>query len=326
MPEIFQGFVRELTAEELGIDLPASALNTTTPDAALPDLPDNDPFVLKVLRLLNKFGGVILTGPPGTSKSMRANEVARKLTDGPENRGFVQFHASYQYEDFITGYVPDEEGSGFKSRPAIFLQACKRAEAIAPKRFVLVIDEFSRADVGRVFGEALTYVERSKRGEAFTVASGKQYSVPDNLLIIATMNPYDRGVDEVDAAFERRFAKISMEPDRDILIEMLAAKGLIEPVRTRVVAWFDFMGTLRRDTPMAAVGHAYFADVPDVESLREVWEHQLQFHVDRAFRNNSELREQVVTQWRKIFNDVPGNWDGNTFQATDINPPEGEEA
>src|ERR1700752_4416883 len=92
--------------------------------------------------------------------------------------------------------------------------------------YVLVIDELSRADVGRVFGEALTYVERTKRELPFNIANGDLIKVPSNFVILATMNPFDRGVDEVDAAFERRFAKISMDPDKALLDEILTDNGM----------------------------------------------------------------------------------------------------
>jgi 5-methylcytosine-specific restriction protein B len=54
-------------------------------------------------------------------------------------------------------------------------------------------------------------------------------SVPENLMILATMNPFDRGVDEVDAAFERRFAKVRMEPKLEqvrVRIETIRAFGV----------------------------------------------------------------------------------------------------
>ena len=63
------------------------------------------------------------------------------------------------------------------------------------------------------------------------IANGDQIKVPSNFVILATMNPFDRGVDEVDAAFERRFAKISMDPDKDLLDEILIDNGMDETLQ-----------------------------------------------------------------------------------------------
>lgn len=319
---------RQLTAEDLGVPLPVSETQAIVPDTATPPIDSQDPFVLKVRRLLHQFGGVILSGVPGTSKSWWAQRIAEVLTDDESHRDFVQFHPSYQYEDFIYGYVPDpdgDEGVSFKGRKAIFLEACAKADEIAPKPFVLVIDEFSRADVGRVFGEALTYIEDTKRGFPFKIAAGLEVTVPKNLLILATMNPFDRGVDEVDAAFERRFAKVAMEPKREELEEFL--DGLDPDIIRKVSGWFNFMNH-QKDTPLAAVGHAYFKSVSDIDSLREVWEYQLQFHVERAFRMNAEGYSAAVENWKRIFDGVSGGWDGNTEPSvaseTDDQPSEPE--
>ena len=113
-------------------------------------------------------------------------------------------------------------------RAKVFLQMCIDAAEDPDHTYVVVIDELSRADPGRVFGEALTYIERSRRGDEFLLASGQTAVIPPNLVILATMNPLDRGVDEVDAAFERRFAKIAMDPDPAILVEFLDRAGVEE--------------------------------------------------------------------------------------------------
>lgn len=295
---------RELTADDLDIGYVHKAQvshGSSAPDA--PVLQADDPRLDKVLRLLRRFGGVILSGPPGTGKSWLAGQIADKIAGGhDDHRADIQFHASYQFEDFMEGYRPKKDGSGFEPRPGVLLNLVKKATEHPDMDYVIVIDELSRADVGRVFGEALTYIERSKRGQTFTLPSGDSCSIPLNLYLIATMNPLDRGVDEVDAAFERRFAKVDMPPSRELLEEILDRNGFPdEDVQRRLLGWFSKINARAVQTPAAAVGHAYFADVVDPETLQDVWDYQLKYHVARAFRYLPETHTEMVNGWASIF-------------------------
>lgn len=295
---------RELTADDLDIGYVHKSQvshGSSAPDA--PVLQADDPRLGRILRLLRQFGGVILSGPPGTSKSWLAGQIADKIADGHDDRrADIQFHASYQFEDFMEGYRPKKDGSGFELRPGVFLNLVQKATNNPGTDYVIVIDELSRADVGRVFGEALTYIERSKRGQTFILPSGDPCSIPLNLYVIATMNPLDRGVDEVDAAFERRFAKVDMPPSRELLEEILARNGFLdETVQRRLLGWFSKINARAAQTPTAAVGHAYFADVVDPETLQGVWDYQLQYHVDRAFKYLPDTHTELANGWASIF-------------------------
>lgn len=292
--------VRTLTAGDLGVTVEEAIAEHASNNPDQQGLAADDPVLVRVLSLLQSYGGVILAGPPGTSKSWYAAKISSVLVDGDEDRRrFVQFHPSYQYEDFMQGFVPGDDG--FVRADAHFVQMCRAALGDPNRSYVLVIDELSRGDPGRVFGEALTYLEKSKRGLRFQLASGDVMLVPPNLHLIATMNPNDRGVDEVDAAFERRFARVAMDPDPDILASMLEANEMDPNLARRLIGFFRLVNGQARTNPTMAIGHTYFADSATIEDLQRVWDHQLRFVFERAFRLNRPGLQDVENRWAQTL-------------------------
>lgn len=81
---------------------------------------------------LENSKNLILRGAPGTGKTYLAKQIAEELTDGNEDQiGFVQFHPSYDYTDFVEGLRPssgDDGQIGFELQDGIFREFCKKAK------------------------------------------------------------------------------------------------------------------------------------------------------------------------------------------------------
>ena len=133
------------------------------------------------------------------------------------------------------------------------------------KPYVFIIDEINRGNISKIFGELITLIEPTKRsGKKECIStklpySKKEFTVPDNVYIIGTMNTADRSIALMDTALRRRFKFEEMLPDyhllEDIFVEDKGVKvnigAMLKVINERIEYLYD-----REHT----IGHAVFLE------------------------------------------------------------------
>lgn len=295
--------------EELILPPGSEEIEEEEEDIILDDeLPDDDPVWEQTKDLLDHdAAGIIYSGPPGTSKTWYASRIAIKLANRKAKCiGNVQFHPSYNYDDFIEGYVASGNPSSndgaelFKVVDKIFLKMSDAAIKNPDDVFVLVADEFSRGDPSRIFGELLTYIEKDYRNKKFILPySGRKRSIPDNIIILGTMNPYDKSVADIDAAMERRFDIVPLEPSIDILKKLVTDAGMEPALMGRVITFFN---DANKKCPHG-FGHTYFLNVKDQNDLIRIWNHKLRFMFEKMFRFEEHVYDDIKEAYKKTVDE-----------------------
>lgn len=256
--------LEEMLDEDDASPVQTSAKNPYTDARFLQDVFVSKFDLTAMKGLLERKKNLILQGAPGTGKTFAAKRLAYAMMGEEDDSriGFVQFHQSYTYEDFVIGYRPNGEG-GFDIQPGIFADFCSRAARDGERSYFFIIDEINRANISKVFGELLMLIEADHRGDSIELSiDRRRLTVPKNLFIIGMMNTADRGLALIDYALRRRFAFFDMKPALDApgFLAMLQDTGN-EKLGALVDAVREINKEIEKDPALGqgfCIGHSYF--------------------------------------------------------------------
>ena len=249
-------------------------------------------FLKRVSQLLVDKGQLIFQGPPGTGKTYVAQALAEYLAGSKERVTMVQFHPSYAYEDFVQGFRPRRDGNGFELRDGPLLRAAESAAFDRNSKHFLVIDEINRGNLAKVFGELYFLLEYRDRRMRLQY-SDEDFSLPDNLYIIGTMNTADRSIALVDMALRRRFYFVEFHPDREPVQGLL--RRYLQGNSLETMEWVadvvDRANELLGDDRHAAVGPSHFMK-PDLDDamVGRIWDYGVLPYIEERLFGRSDDR------------------------------------
>ena len=306
----------------------------------------------KIKELLASNKNLILTGAPGTGKTYFAKQIAAQMILGKEfdessnedikkmdeQCGFVQFHPSYDYTDFIEGLRPIDDGKGnvsFHREDGIFLKFCRKALEAYNKtedkerasNYVFIIDEINRGELSKIFGELFFSIDPGYRGKDGKVKTQycnlwkevdrfggyDAFFIPKNVYIIGTMNDIDRSVESMDFAMRRRFAfKEILASDTMDMIKSNAK--LIEAyphIEERMKNLNLCILTIQGFSTAYQIGAAYFLKLANYleedklteKSWENLWNNHLQGLLFEYLRGLSNVKEELQKLHRAYLMD-----------------------
>ncbi|MCY4047550.1 MAG: AAA family ATPase [Candidatus Dadabacteria bacterium] len=265
----------------------------------------------KYLDTLKQFRQIIFQGPPGTGKTYQAKKIAEKLT-GENTQGnkweLIQFHPSYNYEDFVRGIqIQTENGeTTYETVDRILVNMAEKASADESSDYVLIIDEINRANVSAVLGELIYALEyRDKPIHiTYSVNGNAEIAIPGNLYIIGTMNTADRTIGQIDYAVRRRFAFESFLPDVEVIKKESKADNAVK-LFNMVQEMFEGETYLSPDYHKndVAIGHTYFL-ANNNDELKNKIQYQVIPILEEYLKDGvlKKEAEEIIKQIEEEFN------------------------
>lgn len=192
------------------------------------ELNGENPSHSDIISILESKKQIVLTGVPGTGKSHYTTIL--QSSKEFEKVEMVQFHANYSYEDFIGSETLSEENGTtvIRTKKGVFLEFIEDIKQTndPTKKYLFIIDELNRGNIAEIFGETILTLDRGYKVRLTKEIDGvKEFSIPENVYIVGTMNTSDRNIAFLDLAIRRRFAFVNLFPNYEFLSESIVFDG-----------------------------------------------------------------------------------------------------
>lgn len=227
------------------------------------------------------------TNDAANTEDVQSEQAIFEQLNSSSRFGFVQFHPSYDYTDFVEGLRPNLSHDGFALQAGTFMKFCAEARQHPNDQYFFLIDEINRGDVSNIFGELFFLLDPGYRNVGIETQYSNMhteefrneyfggfntFSIPKNVNIIGTMNDIDRSVDSFDFAMRRRFRFIDVTWEQSLLmLGQYVDKYAYERVLTLIVSLNDVICDKRTSHLGSdyALGASYFLSLVKIDKKND---------------------------------------------------------
>ncbi len=201
---------------------------------------------------------ILLYGPPRTGKTRAIDQIISRTQD---DRISIQLHEGWGYENLILGLCPTQTAGVFAWKHGELLTALNNG-----KKYI-VLEEINRTNVSQALGELFSLIESKYRGEsnAIILPNGESIFIPEDTLILMTMNTIDSSTEDVDDALIGRVSGVFFPPRVEDLDSILISNGVQTDVSENIKEVFN---SIQKYYPL---GHGYFADYKGERSFKQYY-------------------------------------------------------
>nr|HPJ84746.1 AAA family ATPase [Methanothrix sp.] len=154
------------------------------------------------------------------------------------------------------------------------------------------------ANLSQVFGELMYLLEY--RDRSIPLAGGRKLKIPENVLIIGTMNTADRSIALVDHALRRRFAFLRLQPNHDVLRNYHQNRNTGFPVEG-LIGVLGRLNNLISD-PHYEVGISFFLRENLAEEIEDIWKMEIEPYLDEYFFDQDKKVDDF--RWDKVGREI----------------------
>jgi 5-methylcytosine-specific restriction protein B len=117
------------------------------------------------------------------------------------------------------------------------------------------------------------------------LAGGTRFSIPENVLIIGTMNTADRSIALVDFALRRRFAFLELLPEYDVLMSYQLKRGFNTKGLVRALQDIN----VKINDKNFHLGISFFMVDELAGRLEHIWKMEIETYLEEYFFSQPEI-------------------------------------